>query len=82
MWIIAIAKILSRYVKFTDADKMDFDSWARERWNIPIALENDARAALIGEWQFGTGKGHDHIVMITLGTGVGSAVLDNGVPTL
>ncbi len=71
-------KILSHYVKFSDADKVDLVQWAREHWSVPLALENDARAALVGEWQYGSGQGYSHVVMITLGTGVGSGVLLDG----
>ncbi len=71
-------KILSRYVKFTDADEIDLEAWTRRHWNVPLALENDARAALVGEWQFGVGQDVDNIVMLTLGTGVGSGVLIDG----
>lgn len=71
-------KVLSKYVKYPDAQDVDFGQWAVERWNIPVAVENDAKAALIGEWQFGSGRGANDLVLITLGTGVGSAVLING----
>src|SRR3990170_7444612 len=52
--------------------------WAMERWGVPLVLENDARAALVGEWQYGAGKDCDNVVLITLGTGVGTAALING----
>lgn len=71
-------KILSKYVKYSDASALDLKQWAREKWNVPLALENDARAALIGEWQYGAGRGANNLVLITLGTGVGSAVLIEG----
>lgn len=71
-------KILSRYVKYPDAQTIDLSSWAQERWGVPLVLENDARAALLGEWQYGAGRHCDNLVLITLGTGVGSAVLING----
>jgi glucokinase len=70
-------KVLSKYVKYPDAQDVDFSKWALDRWNIPVALENDAKAALMGEWQFGSGKGCSDLVLITLGTGVGSAVMIN-----
>ena len=72
-------KITTRYVKFPDATHVDLAGWAEDTWGIPLALENDARAALVGEWQYGAGKGHDNIVMCTLGTGFGSAVVCNGM---
>jgi len=71
-------RVLSRYVKYTDANEFDFNSWAKKEWGLPIAVENDARAALIGEWKYGAGKGYNDIALLTLGTGVGSAVLSEG----
>ncbi|MFN2438516.1 MAG: ROK family protein [Chitinophagaceae bacterium] len=71
-------RVISRYVKYNDATGFDFSAWAQQRWQLPMVLENDARAALIGEWQYGAGRGYDNIAMITLGTGLGSAVLING----
>lgn len=71
-------KILSEYVKYADAHKADLNFWAETNWSVPMVIENDARAALIGEWQYGAGKGSDNILMVTLGTGMGSAVLIDG----
>lgn len=39
---------------------------------------NDADAFGIGEWFRGAGRGHDRLIALTLGTGVGSAFLDGG----
>ena len=47
-------------------------------YNIPFILDNDARAYALGEYNFGAGKGAKTLVCITLGTGVGSALLQNG----
>jgi glucokinase len=43
-----------------------------------VVFVNDAIAFGLGEWAFGAGAGHDRMVGITLGTGVGSAFLDRG----
>ena len=72
------ATILSHYVKYPDAHTMDLRKWAADHWGVPLIMENDARAALLGEWHYGSGKGAQDLVMLTLGTGVGSAVLLNG----
>jgi glucokinase len=44
----------------------------------PVTLENDANAAGWGEFRFGAGRGSTDMVMITLGTGVGGAVINDG----
>ena len=46
---------------------------------VPVCAENDARAALIGEVLWGSAHGRRNVVMLTLGTGVGGAVLVDGV---
>lgn len=71
-------QLLYKYVKYNDANDLNLRAWAQEKWSAPLVLENDARAALLGEWQYGAGKGTDHLVMITIGTGVGSAALIQG----
>jgi len=71
-------KILSIDNKFNDAPALDLSAWAYENWQIQIQLENDARSALIGEWQYGKGKGYDNVVLMTIGTGVGSSAVIEG----
>lgn len=45
---------------------------------IPVRLINDANAACLGEYFFGAGSKYKNIICITIGTGIGSAViLDN-----
>ena len=47
--------------------------------DIPVCAANDARVALIGEVLWGAARGRRNVVMLTLGTGVGGAVLVDGV---
>ena len=44
----------------------------------PVMAENDANAAVLGEWKAGAAKGTKDCVCITLGTGVGGGVIANG----
>ena len=71
-------RILSTNQKYDDGPDTDLVGWALEKWNWPLYAENDARMALLGEWQFGAGKDCSDLVMVTIGTGIGSAVLIDG----
>ncbi len=46
---------------------------------MTTTVENDANAAAWGEFRFGAGSEVDHLVFITLGTGVGGGVIMDGV---
>ncbi|HSE20578.1 MAG TPA: ROK family protein [Pyrinomonadaceae bacterium] len=45
---------------------------------VPVHADNDARVALAGEVVWGAAKGKRNVVMLTLGTGVGGALLIDG----
>ena len=45
---------------------------------VPVFADNDARVALAGEVVWGVARGMQNVVMLTLGTGVGGAVLVDG----
>lgn len=44
----------------------------------PAILDNDANMAALGEWQFGAGQGHNHLVYLTISTGIGGGVICDG----
>jgi glucokinase len=46
--------------------------------SIPCKITNDAKAAALGEMQFGAAKGMKNFIVITLGTGLGSGIVANG----
>lgn len=49
-----------------------------ERTGLSIELGNDANAAALGEWLYGAGKGLQHLVYVTISTGVGGGVIVGG----
>ncbi|WP_017614355.1 ROK family protein, partial [Nocardiopsis salina] len=50
----------------------------QERVGLPVVIENDANAAAWAEARFGAGRDSDHIVCVTLGTGIGGGLVLGG----
>jgi len=48
------------------------------RVDVPVIVDNDANAAVWGEYRFGTAKGLEHVAMVMIGTGVGSGFVVEG----
>lgn len=48
------------------------------RLGLPVVVDNDANTAAWAEWRFGAGRGESHLVMITVGTGIGGALVIDG----
>ena len=49
-----------------------------KQWNLPVFVAKDANAAALGEMLFGSAKGMNHFILLTLGTGLGSGLVING----
>jgi len=49
-----------------------------DRLGLPVTLEHDAKAAALGEYHYGAGRGERDMVYIVVGTGVGSALILDG----
>jgi glucokinase len=49
-----------------------------EKVNIPVFIENDANLAALGEYWLGAGQGAENLFMVTLGSGIGGAILAGG----
>ncbi len=45
---------------------------------LPVRVENDANAAALAEWRFGAGRGAQHVVYLTMSTGVGAGLVLGG----
>ncbi|MFD1816662.1 glucokinase [Pseudarcicella hirudinis] len=71
-------KVLSINKKYSDVIELDLSRWVSETWNLPLFIENDTRSALLGEWKYGKGSGCNNLVLMTLGTGIGTSAVIEG----
>lgn len=49
-----------------------------QRYGWPVAVDNDANAAALGEYLFGSGRGVDDMVYLTVSTGIGGGIIESG----
>lgn len=68
-----------RYGPNLDVTDLPLQARLEEQLDATVTVRNDATVALYGELRAGAGQGYEHVVMITLGTGVGGAVFTEGV---
>lgn len=57
---------------------LNLEEEIRKYIDVPVVVDNDANAAAYGELVYGGARGMQHIVMFTLGTGVGSGIVADG----
>ena len=66
-------------------DVLNIPSWKEvplkklieEKFHLPALVENDANCFALGEFHYGKGKGHDSMIGLTIGTGLGSGIIIN-----
>jgi len=61
-----------------DWNGVDLDNQLTKLIGLPVVIENDANAAAWGEAKFGAGKNQNHMLMLTVGTGIGGGIVVNG----
>jgi glucokinase len=60
--------------------ELDFRDRMAKRFGLPVALDNDGNLAALAEWRLGAGRGTSHMVLLTLGTGIGGGLILDGKP--
>lgn len=50
----------------------------KNKFNVPVYLQNDANACALAEWRFGAGKGTSNMIFLTFGTGLGAGLILDG----
>lgn len=70
-----IAKVAINLVGWQDVPLAD---WLEAKTGKPTILANDANCAGLGEAWLGAGRSFQHLILLTLGTGVGGAIILDG----
>ncbi|MDF1514598.1 MAG: ROK family protein [Anaerolineae bacterium] len=59
-------------------DRVDVVTPFYQRFDVPVALQNDANACALAEWRWGAGQGCRNIIFLTFGTGMGAGLILDG----
>ena len=68
-------KLNEKFIKYANENNMQNKF---EKLPLPIKLQNDAKCAAIAESKYGVIKGYESAIFLTLGTGIGGAVIIDG----
>lgn len=63
---------------FPDWENVHIINDMKHYYDFPIHIDNDVRVNLYGEWLHGAGRGQNNLVLLTLGTGLGSGIINDG----
>lgn len=63
---------------YVDLSGLPFAALLAEVTGLPVTIDNDANMALLGEARAGAARGYENVVLFTIGTGIGGAILDHG----
>ncbi|MEU0937670.1 ROK family protein [Embleya sp. NPDC005971] len=69
---------LLRWAPNNDYQELPLRALLIERTGLPVVVENDANAAAWAEARLGRGAGHDNVVVLTVGTGIGGGLILDG----
>jgi predicted NBD/HSP70 family sugar kinase len=48
------------------------------RYRAPVWVDNDVNVLALGEWRSGIAAGHDNVVVVKIGTGIGAGIIADG----
>jgi glucokinase-like ROK family protein len=49
-----------------------------DRLGVPVWVDNDVNILALGEWRSGVAVGHDNVIVLKIGTGIGAGIISNG----
>ena len=59
-------------------DDIPLKALLQNRFGVPAYVQNDANVAALGEWQFGGHGQTQHLIYVTVSTGVGAGIISDG----
>ena len=59
-------------------DGFNFTAWARDKFSLPVAVDNDCNVAALAEASMGAGRGYRRCFYVTVGTGIGGGLVCDG----
>lgn len=77
-WVSSDRKTMLATPNISGWNGVNLDSELEALIGLPIAIENDANAAAWGEARFGAAKGKAHVLLLTIGTGLGGGIVIDG----
>lgn len=69
--------IVKRSVHVSGWQGFNFESWARETFNLPVAVDNDGNIGALAEYAVGEHE-TSNLIYVTVSTGIGAGVIANG----
>jgi len=57
---------------------LDWEQGLKTRVGLPVSVQNDATAAGLGEWLYGSGRGTKNCLYVTVSTGIGAGIIIDG----
>ena len=64
--------------KFVPYKNIPLRALVERELGLAMVMDNDANVAALGEFRYGAGRGKRHLVMFTLGTGIGGGIVIEG----
>lgn len=74
----ATGRIARVAINLTDWHDVPLADWLEDKTGYPTMIANDANCAGLGEAWLGAGRWYRNLILLTLGTGVGGAIILDG----
>lgn len=58
--------------------KVELKDILEKEFNVPVYVNNDVNCFILGEYNYGMGRGYDPVVGLAIGTGLGSGIINDG----